>query len=91
MSVRLNLYSFLLCIGCTLLFMIAYITNFLHSIQFTVIQPLYITLALSIVILYLGVIGLFSVKNWKTGLRSMLTIVISLGISALQLYMIIFN
>ncbi|MBL5770794.1 hypothetical protein [Heyndrickxia sporothermodurans] len=91
MSVRLNLYSFLLCIGCTLLFMIAYITNFLHSIQFTITQPLYITFALSVIILYLGVIGLFSVKDWKSGLRSMLTIVMMLGLSAMQLYMIIFN
>ncbi|MCI1589437.1 hypothetical protein [Heyndrickxia oleronia] len=88
MTVRINLYSFLLAFISILLFTFVYFFDFPTTI--TTIQPLYITFILSLITFYLSIIGLFSVKDWKSGVRSLLSIIISLGLIALQLSIIIF-
>ncbi|MCM3239990.1 hypothetical protein MHI39_02690 [Heyndrickxia sp. FSL K6-6286] len=88
MTVRINLYSFLLAFISILLFTFVYFFDFPTTI--TTIHPLYITFILSLITFYLSIIGLFSVKDWKSGVRSLLSIIISLGLIALQLSIIIF-
>ncbi|MCM3454743.1 hypothetical protein M3685_12505 [Heyndrickxia oleronia] len=88
MTVRINLYSFLLAFISILLFTFVYLFDFPATI--TAIQPLYITFILSLITFYLSIIGLFSVKDWKSGVRSLLSIIISLGLIAVQLSIIIF-
>lgn len=53
------------------------------------INPFYIVLGMSLVTCILGFIGFYEAINWKLFFRSVLTIVITLGLSALTIVIIV--
>lgn len=77
MGINLNLWSFILSLGCILLFFLSgsmkdFFDTYLHF------HPLLLTLLLSIACFYLSLIGMKNVKNLTTLLRGILTMVITL-------------
>lgn len=77
MGINLNLWSFILSLGCILLFFLSgsmkeLFDTYLHF------HPLLLTLLLSIACFYLSLVGMKNVKNLTTLLRGILTMVITL-------------
>ncbi|MCF6409360.1 hypothetical protein [Pseudalkalibacillus salsuginis] len=77
MSKTLNIWSFLIMFLSVGLF-------FTQSFVVQIIQPSIghqLTLALSLLAFLLGVIGMFSIDNWKAAFRSILTVFFSASLS----------
>ncbi|WP_155592308.1 hypothetical protein [Lysinibacillus cavernae] len=77
MGINLNFWSFILSVGCTLLFFLSgslkdFFVTHLHF------HPLILTLLLSIVCFYLSLVEMKDVKNLTTLLRGILTMVVTL-------------
>jgi len=77
MRINLNFWSFILSLGCILLFFLSgtlkgFFDTHLHF------HPLLLTLLLSIACFYLSLVGMKDVKNLTTLLRGILTMVITL-------------
>ncbi len=90
MKIKVNLWSFIFSVLCIALFiitvasskMVESVTNLLH------IDPLYIVLGMSIVTCLLGFVGFYEATNWRLFLRSILTIIITFGLSALVIFIL---
>lgn len=87
---KINVWSFILSLFCILFL---YLTQFSLHIANSIfgIHPLKIVLVTSILSLLLGSIGFAGVKDWKSLLRSILTIIITTGLSAFLVYVIFFG
>ena len=67
MTKAINLWSFVFSLLCVCLTFITFDHPFLLSLNFYV----------AIVVFLVGIIGFFGVHNWKSALRSVLTIILS--------------
>lgn len=91
MKIKINFWAFVFSFVCIAMFFIAtssseivdFSTNLLH------VHPLNIVLGMSIFTCLLGFIGFYEATNWKKLLRSILTIVITFGLSAFIIYILI--
>lgn len=91
MKIKINLWAFIFSFVCLLLFFIAVasseIINFI--INLVHIHPLNIVLGLSLVTLLFGLIGFSGATNWKLLLRSISTVVITFGLSAIIICIVV--
>jgi hypothetical protein len=67
MTQMINLWSFIFSLLCTFLTAIAFAHHSLLSLNFYV----------AIVIFLVGIIGFFEINNWKSAVRSVLTVILS--------------
>lgn len=77
MGINLNFWSFILSLGCILLFFLSgslkdFFVTYVH------LHPLTLTLLLSIVCFYLSVVGMKDVRNLATLLRGIVTMALTL-------------
>ncbi|MFI2130601.1 hypothetical protein ACH434_11095 [Lysinibacillus fusiformis] len=77
MGINLNFWSFILSLGCILLFFLSgslkdFFVTYVH------LHPLTLTLLLSIVCFYLCVVGMKDVRNVATLLRGIVTMALTL-------------
>lgn len=90
MKIKINLWSFILSFVCVALFLVAISSQAI--IDFTTtwlnIHPLNIVLGICIVNCVLGFIGLAEATNWKKLLRGFSTIIITLGLSGLIIFIL---
>lgn len=77
MGINLNFWSFVLSLGCILLFFLSGTMRdfFVTQLHF---HPLTLTLLLSIACFYLSFVGMKDVKNLATLLRGIITMLITL-------------
>ena len=91
MKTKINFWSFIFSLVCLSLFFISvssseiidFVTNLAH------IHPLNIVLAMSLITFLLGLIGFSGATNWKLLIRSISTVVITFGLSAVILYIVL--
>lgn len=86
----INLWSFIFAFICVLLFFFVSISGHADYAIFG-LQPLNMVLYLTMMTLFLGVIGFAGVEDWKGMLRSLSTIIISGGLTALLTIIIFFG
>ncbi|WP_017414944.1 hypothetical protein [Clostridium tunisiense] len=90
MKIKINLWSFIFSFVCIALFFIAISSQ--SIIDFTTtwlnMHPLTIVLGIAIVNCVLGFIGLSEATNWKKLLRGFSTIIITLGLSGLIIFIL---
>ncbi len=79
MKIKINLWSFILSFVCIALF---FTTTWLNM------HPLTIVLGIAIINCVLGFIGLSEATNWKKLLRGFSTIIITLGLSGLIIFIL---
>ncbi|WP_427071105.1 hypothetical protein [Lysinibacillus fusiformis] len=77
MGINLNFWSFILSLGCILLFFLSgslkdFFVTYVH------LHPLTLTMLLSIVCFYLSVVGMKDVRNLTTLLRGIVTMALTL-------------
>jgi len=87
MKNNMSLWSFILSLCCIPVFFIAISSASFHEI--TGIYPLDIVLGMTVIIFFLGLIGLKDVNGWKAMARSVFTLIFTAGFS-LVLISIIF-
>lgn len=87
MGKHLNFYSFFLCLMSLSLF---FLTKFLGVFRYIRIgiHPLFLVLILSMAAFILGVFGSFRVREWKSGLLCVVSLIISFCLSVLLLSII---
>ena len=91
MKTKINFWSFIFSLVCLSLFFISvssseiieFVTNLAH------IHPLNIVLGMALVTFLLGLIGFAEATNWKLLIRSILTVVITFGLSLIILYIVL--
>ncbi len=90
---KINLWSFILSMVCFLLFFVFSSVLYLKEmiIIWTGIHPLILILYITLIVFLLGVIGIFGVSNGKTAIRSLITILLSLGLSIILAFIIFFG
>ncbi|WP_221563519.1 hypothetical protein [Alkalihalobacillus sp. TS-13] len=84
MSRTLNVWSFLIMFVCVGLFLT-------QSLFLQVLQPsigYQLMLALALLAFFLGVVGMFSIDNWKAAFRSILTIFFSASLSVVLTFIV---
>ncbi|WP_071395096.1 hypothetical protein [Bacillus tuaregi] len=87
---KANLGSFIFSIICILLFLIVSFSNGIdHS--FTGLHPLNMVIYFTLATLVFGVIGFSGVQDWKGVIRSIATVIITLGLSAFLMVIIFFG
>lgn len=91
MKRHINLWSFIFAFVCLGLFFLAISTREIIDIMMNLLHlhPLHIVLILSLITCLLGVIGFAGITNWWTMLRSITTVVLSLGLSVVILIIVI--
>lgn len=90
MKIKFNLWSFIFSFVCIALFfisvssyeMVQFATNLLNM------HPLNIVFTVSLVTFVFGLIGFSEATNWILLVRSVLTIIITLGVSILSFFII---
>jgi len=89
MGKALNLWSFIFSLFCVSLFFMVSFTP-LHKMfsSSTGINPLDVILYLTLVALLIGVMGFQGIHNWKSVLRSVLTVILSVGLLIILVYII---
>jgi hypothetical protein len=90
MKKKINIWSFIFSIICFLLF---FIFSFSGPIGYSIMgsHPLNLVLYITLVTLFLGVLGFSDVRDWKGMARSVATIIITLGLSAFLTFVIFFG
>lgn len=91
MKININLWSFILSLCCIPVFFIAASSaNFSSFFTKTIgTHPLNITLAITVITFFLGVIGLKDVREWKAMARSIFTIIFTIGFSVVLIFTIV--
>ncbi|WP_404451504.1 hypothetical protein LG329_14380 [Virgibacillus necropolis] len=88
---KINMGSFIASIGCIVLFLIVAssdkLTNFLTTISG--FHPLYIILIISLITFLFGVVGFGGMHNWISMLRSLMTVLLTLALAAIIIYILI--
>lgn len=88
---KINSGSFIASIGCVVLFLVAASSkgfgNF--TIAISGLHPLFIVLILSFVTFLLGVIGFGGIHNWISMLRSLITVVLTMALAGVIIYILI--
>lgn len=86
----INLWSFIFSLVCVALFFITITSNKIVNFATKSIDmhPLNIVLILSLVTFLFGVIGFLGMNSWKTMLRSMIAVILTLGLSFLIIIII---
>ncbi|GAB3056361.1 hypothetical protein GCM10027286_20000 [Virgibacillus ainsalahensis] len=90
MKRKINIWSFILSIICILLFVIV---SFSRLIEFSVLgtHPLNLVLYITLITLVLGVFGFSGIQDWQGMARSVTTVIITLGLSSLLVFVIFFG
>lgn len=89
MAQKLNVYAFiasLLCVGLFLLTSFTSTGDFVKSL--VKVHPLDLVLVLSIVSFLLGLFGFSGARDWKSFVRSLVTVLITLGLSVVLIFII---
>lgn len=82
---NINLWSFIISLICISLLVV---TAFLPILNIFGVHPLKVLLVVTLMNLCLGAIGFAGIRDWKTMLRSIITLVITLGLSIILSYVI---
>ncbi|CAM3114093.1 hypothetical protein FITA111629_04415 [Filibacter tadaridae] len=90
MKINLNLGSFILSLICIPVFFIAlfprdFLGVFTNNIG---AYPLKIVLSITVITFFLGLLGLKDVREWKAMARSIFTITLTIGLSAVLIVII---
>lgn len=90
MKKALNIWSFIASIICILLFYFLASSNKGH---FSIIgmNSFLLLLFFTIIIFFLGIAGFSGIRNWMSGLRSIATVVFTLGLSVLLCILLFFG
>ncbi|RLQ94354.1 hypothetical protein [Falsibacillus albus] len=84
MSNKLNVYAFALSlISILFLFLISFTGIFTIIDGILPFHPLTIVLVMAVISFFIGMMGFTGARSWKSYLRSMFTVLISLGLSIL--------
>ncbi|WP_318616610.1 hypothetical protein [Sporosarcina sp. YIM B06819] len=86
MKNNLNVWSFIFSLCCIPAFFMA--TSSASFYEMTGIHPLDIVLGMSVSTLFLGLIGLKDVREWKAMARSVFTIIFTAGFSLVLTFII---
>ena len=86
---KINFWSFILSVFCIFLL---YLTQFSARIQNSIfgIHPLKILLCITLINLLLGLMGVAGVQDRKSILRSIATLIITIGLTVLLVYVVFF-
>jgi hypothetical protein len=84
MGKHLNFYSFFLCFVGLILFYLTRFTGIFKYIRMGV-QPLILIFILSTISFVLGFFGILSIRDWKSYLLGLLSLIISFSLSVLIL------
>ena len=87
---KINLLSFFLSIICILLF---FIVSFSGPIDYAImgIHPLNLLLYSTLATFVLGIVGFSGIQNWRGMMRSVTTVIITLGLSAFLAFVLFFG
>ncbi|WML44538.1 hypothetical protein [Neobacillus sp. PS3-40] len=87
MKKKMNIWSFISSIICILLFVMV---SFSGPIDYFImgIHPLNLVLYITLITLFLGILGFSGIRDWKAMARSVTTIIITLGLSAFLAFII---
>ncbi|CAM4075024.1 hypothetical protein [Mesobacillus thioparans] len=90
MTSQLNLWSFILSIIWVLLF---FVVSSIGPNDYTIFgaHPHVLLLCAFLLTLFIGLIGLSGIKNWKSMARGLSTILLTLGLSAFLVFIIFFG
>ncbi|MER1986657.1 MAG: hypothetical protein ABS948_12270 [Solibacillus sp.] len=90
MMKKVNIWAFILSIICILLL---FLDSFWRPIAFSTfgIHPLNLLLYMTLITFLLGIIGLTGIKGWIGMTRSVMTIILTLGLSAFLAIVIFFG
>ena len=90
MGRKYNLWSFILSIICILLFFIVSLSGPIdYSIMGT--HPLKLVLYITLTVFILGILGFSGIQDWKGLMRSITTVIITLGLSVFLAIVIFFG
>ena len=90
MGRKYNLWSFILSIICILLFFIVSLSGPIdYSIMGT--HPLKLVLYITLTVFILGILGFSDIQDWKGLLRSITTVIITLGLSVFLAIVVFFG
>lgn len=87
MMKKINIWSFIFSIICILLF---FIVSFSGSIDYSIMgtHPLNLVLYITLITFVLGVLGFSGIQNWVGMARSVTTIILTLGLSVVIIFVI---
>lgn len=90
MKKKINIWSFISSIICILLF---FIVSFSGQIEYSLMgtHPLNLVLYITLITFILGVFGFSGIQDWKGLVRSITTIILTLGLSAFLSFVIFFG
>lgn len=90
MGEKINYWAFLLSLMCVLLFLIV---SFSGPIDYSLlgIHPLYFVLYSTLLCFVLGILGFLGMQDWKGMMRSIATVMITLGLSAFLIVILFFG
>lgn len=90
MQKKINLWSFILSIICILLF---FIVSFSGPIDYAVIgvHPLNLVFYSTLSTFVLGIVGFSGIQDWLGMMRSITTVIITLGLSAFLAFVLFFG
>lgn len=90
MGKKMNLWSFILSIICILLFFIA---SFVGPFDYFIMgmHPLNLILYMTWITFVIGVYGFSGIQDWKGLMRSITTVIITLGLSTFLIVIIFFG
>lgn len=90
MGKKINLWSFTLSIICILLFLVVTFSGlFDDSILGT--HPLHLVLYMTLATCILGLIGVSGIEDWKGMIRSIATVIFTLGLSVFLAIVLLFG
>lgn len=90
MQIKINIWSFISSIVCILLFVLV---SFSGPIDYTIMgtHPLNLVLYITLITLVFGVVGFLGIRDWIGMARSVITIFLTLGLSAILSFVIFFG
>ncbi len=87
---KFNIWSFVLSIICVVLFYLVSFSGFRINSIFGA-HPLHILLYLTLITFVFGLIGFSGVRDWKSIVRSLSTVILTLGLSLVLIVIIFFG
>lgn len=89
MMKKVNFWSFISSLVCLVLFLLYFLLP--AGFLFFYVHPLTVLLYITLIVFFLGVWGLSGVHDWKGMIRSLATLIITLGLSMFLLFILFFG
>lgn len=90
MNRKINFWSFILSLICIILFFLASLSSIVNN-SILGIHPLKVVLFITLITLVFGGIGFTGIHDWKSMLRSIATLIITIGLAVFLSFVIFFG